>query len=70
MQVMGRSMTSVPVGETARVDGGLPSIVSTREEETTYSALTAPAPDPWLTVSAWFWLAYFALVAGLLAWLL
>jgi len=40
------------------------------EKRTIDRASMGSPPDPWLTVSAWMWLAYFALLAGVLGWLL
>ena len=39
-------------------------LISARPE----TALRAPQPDLWRTISAWVWTAYFALIAAMLAW--
>jgi len=58
----GRPITSRP--------HGLPDMVFNGEKRTIDRAPMGSPPDPWLTVSAWMWLAYFALLAGVLGWLL
>jgi hypothetical protein len=45
-------------------------MVLARSEDPVCRAFDGNAPDPWLTFSAWLWLAYFAAVATLLGWLL
>ena len=69
MDVMGRYMTSIPGREAGRPAPGTHYLVWDRTEGTTYSAFNGRARDPWLTVSAWLWLAYFAALAALLGWL-
>lgn len=69
MDVMVRHMTSVPGREAGGPAAGTHYLVWDRAEDTTYSAFNGRAPDPWLTISAWLWLAYFGALAALLGWL-
>ena len=69
MNVMGRDMTSVPGREAGHPAAGTHYLVWDRAEDTTYSAFNGRTTDPWLTVSAWLWLAYFGALGALLGWL-